>query len=234
MMHTLKLGEIDPYRWGTVFAVLSLDLTTPYASKMCLQLPPRDSFITGLRKIITQFRAAASLDPEAELPFAKDVFRWSTDRYGVGFSSHLYLWGTNIFQYGNGASAFLWNNVIRTGGLDGSRDESPPPDLIRAVRLELSKRISPDVQRNPTSSWDRELYMRQGYDELMNPSEFIKSTISYCNFVCAWQGEVARRGNQINLEEIYRWGAALARRLGMPIDRLGMPGKWPLPPPAWT
>jgi len=229
MTEITKSRDLAPYRWGTIFATLSLDLAAPYISDMQLQLPPRDPFITSLRKVIQEFRSLQALDPNANLPFSEAVFRWASGEYGANFVNHLYQWGENIFQCGNGvgASVFLWNNVVRLGGLDGSRDVTAPPDLIRVLRRELAEHPVPVVERIPRSPWDRELYERQGYDDLMNPMEMVRSTISYCNFMLAWRDAINAQPAVPNLDDTYIWGLAEAKRAGMPLDRLGKPGSWP-------
>jgi hypothetical protein len=226
--------ELDLYRWGTVFAVLSLDLTAPYTQQMGLQLPPGESFLVGLRKKILEFRSL-EYDANARLSFARSTHDWLRGEHGPMFSQHLYHWGEEVFQYGNsaGASVFLWNNILRRGGLDGSRDIDAPPGLVAILRKKLAPRTAPMVPSTPISTWDREVYFRQGYDELMNPTELIRSTMSYYNFIASWQETSESHATELNLGELQEWAMREARRMGMPIDRLGSPEDWPPLPRPW-
>jgi hypothetical protein len=63
--------------------------------------------------------------------------------------------------------------------------------------------------------------------------DMVKNTISYCNFVSAWEETMIALGSQAELEEVHRWGIAEAEQLGMPLDRVGKLGDWPALPPAW-
>ena len=62
--------------------------------------------------------------------------------------------------------------------------------------------------------------------------ELVQATINYYDFVSAWQDAVTA-ADQLDLQQLKKWGTEEALILGMPLDRLGNPGAWPpLPPPA--
>jgi hypothetical protein len=226
--------NLNPHRWGTIFATLSLDIVVPYIPSMHLQLPPWSEFVMGLRAIIEEFRLLQALDSTTRFSFAETVFEWAANEYGGGFVAHLFQWGEEVFQIGDGvgASAFLWRNIVRQGRLDGSSDVDLRLGFVPAIREELARRPTPKVEQAPRSTWDLELYKRHAYDRLMNPMELVKSTISYCNFLSAWQAAVEEYPTP-DLERVYAWGAAEAERLGVPVDRLGKPGNWPPLPRPW-
>lgn len=226
--------KLNPYRWGTIFGTLSLDLVSPYISDMGLQLPAGDVFMRGLREIIQTFRGLEAQQPGGELPFARAVFQWATKEFGPQFAGHLYDWGENVFQTGeSGVDVFVWNNIVRRGGLDGSRDMQPPPEFVRLLRAKLAQRQPPSFNGvSPTTPWDRELYNRQGYDRLRNPSELVEATIRHYNFLEAWNQTVKEAPEKLDLKELYLWGLREAQSLGMPPDRVREPGSWlPLPQP---
>src|SRR5579864_7434973 len=93
---THRTMTLEPYRWATIFATLSLDIAAPYSSAMGLQLPPGDSFLTGLRGVIRRFREAQKNDPGVEMQFARGAFDWLESEFGSEFAQHLYYWGTEI------------------------------------------------------------------------------------------------------------------------------------------
>jgi hypothetical protein len=236
MTNENQAPQLDPYRWGTILGVLSLDVARPYVADMGLQLPPGDKFVAGLREIIRGFRAQQAQRPVEEHSFAQTIFEWVSKEYGPAFADHLYQWGENVFQYSgaDGAGAFLWNNIVRRGGLKGERDPSAAPELVRLLRSNLAARPERhigDVQ--PATDWDRELYLRQGYDEMMNAMEWVKSTVSHYNFVVAWEKTMAAVEDKTDMSQVYQWGKAVAKDMGVPLDQLEAPGSWPPLPTPW-
>jgi hypothetical protein len=235
MNATALPAQIDPYRWGTIFAVLSLDVAAPFVSNMGLQLQRSDALRSGLRRIIADYRKLEASQGNADASFLRAVFDWAAKDFGQGFSNYLYAWGQNVFQSGggDGVKVFLWNNIFRRGGLNGEKDHRPPPQFVTVLRKMLAKRTKAAVNRmDPVSDWDKEVYERQHYDRFRNAMELVQATISYHDFVSAWQEALAAAG-EVNLAGIEKWGAEEAQILGMPLDRLGKPGDWaslPSPP----
>ena len=227
-------GRLNPYRWATIFGTLSLDLCSPYLGDMHLQTPPRERFLVGLRAVIERFRGLQAANPSADLAFAESAFAWASQDFGPGFSDHLYLWGEKVFQCGNGigASVFLWNNILRMQAGTGAATAGGTPELVLILRYELANQPMVKVDRVPKTIWDKNLYARNGYDELMNPMEFVESTINFCRLISAWHMAVLRVG-KVNLNDIRSWGAEQAMHLGMPVERLGSPGDWPDFPAPW-
>jgi hypothetical protein len=237
MANPNALPVFEPYRWGTIFGILSLDIARPFIKDMGLQLPPGESFFIGLRDIIQKFRTIQSQKSGEQRAFAQTVYEWVLKTYGAGAAQHLYRWGQDVFQYGgsDGVSAFLWNNIVRRGGEEGTRDVSAVPELIRTLRAKLASRTAHPIGHTmPDTAWDREFYSRQGYDEAMNPMEWVRSTMAYFDFATAWQESLGAAGPGVNLDETFRWGLGVAKRMGMPLNRIEKPGSWPALPPAWS
>lgn len=231
-----RTRTLEPYRWATVFATLSLDIAAPYSSAMGLQLPPGESFVNGLRDVIRRFREAAKSDSGVEMQFDRSAFDWLESEFGSAFAQQLYYWGTEIFQSGDapGTNAFLWDNVIRYGGLDGARDAVPAPPFIQSVRSEMAKTPPQALYKiQPATAWDQELYQRNGYTEFRNPMELVQATVNYCTFVRAWSEAATVMGPIDTHSEVRGWGIRIARELKMPLDRLGEPGDWKPLPPLW-
>jgi hypothetical protein len=229
MSETKANRRLDPYLWGTIFAVLSLDVASPFVPNMGLQLPPGDSFRTGLRKIIEEFRRLEAKQTNIAEPFVEAVFNWTAQRYGQELSDQLYAWGENVFQSGSGkgATVFLWNNIVRRGGLKGERDHRLPPHFVTTLRALLAPRAKPLVNRlRPVSTWDKEVYDRQQYDEFRNAMELVQATINYNDFISAWREALAVSDKVVDMEEINRWAMGEASILGMPVDRVGHPRDW--------
>ena len=226
--------EIEIYRWGTTFATLSLDVAAPYVPQMGLQLPAGDLFRPGLRRIIEEFRQRQTQGEDVENLFSPAAFDWAVQVFGRAFATHLYAWGQNVFQTGEGGqNVFLWNNIVRRGGLDGAKDRSLPPPFVALLRQNLASRAKEAVNYlTPTTAWDVELYQRQQYDRYRNPMELVQATISYYDFVSAWQ-ETSASGGISDLQAVKQWGVGEAVQLGIPLDALGNPGDWPPLPPSW-
>jgi hypothetical protein len=227
--------DIEPHRWGTIFASLSLDLVAPYVSQMGLQLPPGTAFLEGLRNIIERYRSLETKDAGAERDFAPAVFQWASETFGRAFTDHLYAWGQDVFQTGpdSGVNAFLWNNIVRRGGLDGRRDSQVPPELISRVRKKLAAREKSAVNRlSPASEWDKTVYERQQYDRFRNPMELVQATITHYDFVSAWTEASLTMPIPMD-DEVKKWGRQEASLLGMPSSRLGEPGAWRPAPSGW-
>jgi hypothetical protein len=228
--------RLDPHRWGTILGTLSLDMVAPCISDMGLQLPPGDDFRAGLRDIIGRFRALEGKDANAETSFAPAVFQWVSARFGSPFARHLYAWGENVFHAGkDGADVFAWNNIVRRGGLDGARDTHAPPEFIKLLRAKLAERQRPAVNRiAPSSPWDRELYERHGYGRFESPMELVQAAIQHHNFLDAWGQAVQETGAKPDVSELRKWGLREAQELGMPLERVSVPGSWRPLPARWT
>jgi len=218
-----------------IFGTLSLDVTAPFVPQMGLQLPPGNAFTAGLRNLIEEFRSIQTEQGGVEPPFSRAVFNWAANEFCRGFADHLYAWGQDVFQTGDdgGVGVFLWDNIVRRGGLDGARDHRPPPHFVILLRSMLAQRSKAPVNRiTPTSAWDKKLYERQHYDRYRKPMALVQATINYYDFVSAWQDAVTA-ADQLDLQQLKKWGTEEALILGMPLDRLGNPGAWPPLPPPW-
>ena len=227
--------ELNAPRWGTILGVLSLDLAAPYVTPAGLELPPGTAFVEGLRGLIVDFRSRQRTDTGVERFFAGTVMDWSSGEFGAGFADYLRSWGEHVFQYSgsDGAGVFLWENVLRSGGLDGSRDTQAAPDFVRSFRLRLATAGAlPEGFTPPQTAWDREFYDRHGYDQYFDPMDMMKNTVSRVRFRRAWEAEVKVVGARLDLSVVERWGRNVAARLGMPLERLGKPGEWPPLPSA--
>jgi len=227
--------DLEPYRWGMILATLSLDMVVPFVPLMGLQLPSGNAFTLGLRDLIREFRSLQAQRRDAELQFAPAVFVWATRQFHRDFADHFYAWGQDVFQTGadGGAGAFLWDSIVRRGGLDGAKDDQSPPQFVLLLRDSLALRSEASVNRiAPSSAWDKELYERQQYDRFRNPMELVQATIHHYNFVSAWQ-EAVVASSQPDLQQMTKWGNSEALLLGMPLDRIGIPGDWPPLPPRW-
>ena len=236
MQSSITPYEINIYRWGTIFATLSLDVAAPFISQMGLQLPAGNGFRMGLRKIIEEFRKLEGEQSNAESLFSSDVFDWAANEFGRGFAEHLYAWGQDVFQSGDigDEGAFIWNSIVRRGGLNGARDTHPPLLFVSGVRTALAKRARAAVNYiQPDSDWDLSLYQRQKYDEFRNPMELVQATISHFDFVHSWQEAITNVG-QPDIPQLMSWAIKEANMLGIPLDYVVVPGNWLLPPPFWS
>lgn len=224
---------LEPYRWSAIMATLSLDIAQPYIGSMGLQLPPDGSFLDGLRRIITDYRALEGESIAPQQPFPEAVLAWARSQYGESFADALHQWGSEVFQYSgtDGVSSFLWSCIVHRGRLDGTRDTGPVPDFIRLVRQYLKSTPKPVFSTTaPTTEWDQHLYARQGYDAQMNPLEWVEATINHRRFLLAWQRALEEAGETADLSTVETWGRNQAKQMGMPLQRLGKPGVWtPLP-----
>ena len=222
--------EIDVPGWTSVFAVLSLDVATPFVARMGLDLP--SEFRAGLRRLIEDFRTRES-EPGIEMSFAPAVFAWSAEQFGRPFADRLHAWGRDVFLGGedSGASPFLWNRVVRFKGYAGAEPSPPPPPFVLRVQDRLAQVSAPEVnQLQPTSEWDKLIYQRQNYDEYVNGMELVQNAIHHYDFVSAWASVRRELSSSSEREQVRIWGQEVARRMGLPIERLGEPGAWPDPP----
>jgi len=228
--------DLDPPRWGTIFGLLSTDVIQPYVAPMGLVLPKDGAFPTGLRELIRRFRKLAEERPDIPHPFAATVLETAEKRYGGPFADHLYAWGKDTFQLGGrgGVQVSLWNNIVRRGGLDGSRDKGPVPATVRRLRRALAAAFDPArVSMLPVTDWDTEIYRRAGYDDEVDPQDMVYSTIGHHVFLSAWDEVFGDSPDPSLLEEVKTWGEGEARLMNMPLDLLAPPGHFGKPPPRW-
>ncbi|MBI1833062.1 MAG: hypothetical protein HYR84_16605 [Planctomycetes bacterium] len=229
--------DLDIFRWGRIFGILSLDMARPHVPAMRLQLPEGDGFFVGLRDLIVAFRSKEQSNSPVEREFAPAAFTWIAGKFSAAFGDHLLAWGHGVFQYAaeDGKQAFLWSLMLRHRG-DWHPAESEP-EFVTAVREELRSRPYPSVYAIPPSSdWDRQYYARHGCDENCNPMHNVQSTISYCQFVESWHAALGKRGNPLTPEDhhaIFEWGLRRARAMQIPQERLEKGLAFPHLPAPW-
>lgn len=224
------MARFDLVRWATASAVLSADVSRPYISLMALQLPPGDLFFVGLRSLIVKYRGRSTEVAARPSVFSDALLDWGLNEFGRGFVDHLIDWTESVFQYSgiDGVSVFLWSGVV------GDRTAREAPEFVNLLRQVRDQDPAPRILRQqPITEWDKELYARQAYDEMMNPLEWVQGTVNYVAFVRAWRTAVMRSYTGIDWEEVARWGKVRAAHLGMPLDQMGPPGSWPPLPEPW-
>jgi len=214
--------SIDPYRWGYIFGLLSLDMVHPFASNMGLQLPDGMEFMTGLRRSIEE------VDTVQDPALAPAVFRWLTLEYGSVFVDHLSSWGDTVFQYdADDDGVYLWGHILY-----GARrlKDTEMPEFISIVSQILAKDSDRKVgESGAVSAWDKFLYAREEYDE--TTIEFVQSTINHYSLVNAWREAMHAFSGEIDWNEIHRWGIHVSERLRDGFGRPGVPKAWALPLP---
>jgi hypothetical protein len=225
MKDTMPEGQysIDPFRWGKIFALLSLDLVAPYVRDMRLQLPVNTRFMIELRHFLEKIQSVQ--DPA----FASTVFEWLSATYDAEFVKHLVYWGVNVFQYdpADGGNAFLWKFlIVRAGNVDSA------PPFIRFLKSKLDDLPRVEIkQKLPVTDWDKRIYEREGYDEIT--METIESVVNHCSFVQAWAEAERLLNETIDYDVIHNWGIHVAQQLGHGGDEIGRPGIWPALPASW-
>jgi hypothetical protein len=216
--------SIDPYRWGYIFGQLSLDMVHPFVSDMGLQLPEGNEFMIGLRGPIEAVHTVQ--DPA----LAPAVFGWLTLEYGVVFVDHLLRWGVSVFQYDvdQDEGAYWWDQTVACGT---RLSDIEVPEFISRVSSSLTKYPPREISEAvPTTAWDKYLYSREEYDEVH--IETIQATIYHYSFVNAWREAMYTFSNDVDWDEIHRWGIRVKERLpGQIFGRLEPPKAWELPLP---
>jgi hypothetical protein len=220
-------SSVSSSTWGSIFATLSFDAVQPYLPEAGLQLPVESNFLSTLRGFIRQFSLA---DPS----FPAAVFEWLGKGYDRRFREHLRIWGGNVFIVSARADAFLWASLIRHGIPDAAPDLQTEPEFIRLVRRKLIQLRRPPIPESGFfTEWDLELSQREEYGGTANPLDYVSTILAHLDFVESWHDAERALGNRIDMEAVEWWGVQVAERLGMPLDDLGKPGPWPLPPPPW-
>ena len=226
-------NKLDSYRWGTIFAIISLDLSRPFINSMGLVLPPSDDFLYGLRDLILEFRKKEFSKDSNE--FSPSVHKWIYLKYGSMCSAHLISWGEEVFQYSgkDGRTIFLWYNMLVGSSPNFEKVSNETRAFLILLRHKLDSRSILPRRIDPTSAWDIELYSRHGYDEQFNPYEFIKSTVRYYHFVQTWHDTEYEIGIPIDFNSLHYWAVQEARLQGMPFELLENPLKWNKLPQSW-
>ena len=231
----IQFERLNPRRnehhWASVLGTLSLDLTQPHLAAMGIGEMP-DGFVPELRGLITRYRAAELTGVPPGPKFAVDALALAGHLGGEEWARYLRDWGDEVFQAGGGRKdLFIWTSLL-------SPDPEMPPPLSRtpAFIIDVLRRRPPPATLSrevlkPRSEWDREVYERAGYDDLMNAGEFIVATIRTYSFWAAWDDALAT-GDQPAPEELLGWARERARHLHIPVDLVTPPSWGALPRPG--
>ena len=173
----------------------------------------RDVFASDRWKILLPMLALESLRPffllagfDVPEGFSENEAEEIRKKYGEEFLNHLTEWGEHVFQYagGGGVDAFVWHNLV----IRRSREDSPAPAFIRAVRSELKN--NPPLPTTPSIDID-------GVD----PVEFLQATISHVRFMKAWKSVL--KDHSPNPEELMTWAKSEARMMNIPEAMIRIP-----------
>jgi hypothetical protein len=83
------------------------------------------------------------------------------------------------------------------------------------------------AETRPVSYWDRSVFSKCGYDDSVNPLDWVANIVAHRNFLSAREDALKSKRDVLDLSEIEAWGRNVAEQMGMPVDRMGHFGDWP-------
>jgi hypothetical protein len=215
--------ELGHRTWKTIFEDLSFDAVQPYLTLMGLRAASDLEFAKGLRSLIESYESKLVTD-QGIVNFVDAVFT-SARGFGPSYPDRIRDWGAYIYpnQSKLQDQVFRWELIVTRGGMDGRRDASPAPEIIRRVREAWSRRLKVSAdQIFPVSEWDRHLIAGRE-DDGLNPFEWVESASRNFNFLSAWDEATHGSLTADHMQPIYLWGLREAGLLKLSEESIGKP-----------
>ncbi len=177
MNFDFRKGSLYPYRWLSIFQLLSLERVEPYLPMMGLSLEHVKSIREVARKFVVEFYEKRTQDTlDANLLLVK-TFEQISERASNNETQRLYDWGHKIFNYGDSfeqvARIFLdyWSKAFKLVGQKakepgfriGPLSTSKEAEVLQIIRREFlipaqTSEMILFIDDLPKSEWDRQLY----------------------------------------------------------------------------
>jgi len=170
----------DQERWGTAIALLSLDVIKPFYSHMGIKVENADEFRDILRQVILENRKEFEADPSRIPNLQMRMLSALSSHYSEGAAHFFKHWVYQEFVYTGKDLKPLnqWNMLLSLARLNKQRWQSLelPANLTDEAhakleqvwdRTELHTRAD-QIEAQPLSLWDMEMYSLHGFDEADN------------------------------------------------------------------